>query len=206
MVGGQVCGHLPCARHRTERAIALREKVRALLGITRKMVGHHIQRGGRPGSSRIRPSAALVIALLIVSTMTACESQDSVGQPRGPLTVEAAILGTGQERLDRLQQVDDLVAECMRRNGWEYTLEPVRVEGYQGFYDSLSSETASKWGYGITAPLIRGGEFDTEFGVNPNGTSQAQRDYADALEDDAYAQYMRDLSGARVSDAPEGLS
>lgn len=184
--------------HRMHRILVTEQ-----MGITRVMVGRHAWRGDHLRTGKHRIWVSLLAVLLILSSLAACSGASSDDEQTGPWTVADALLGTGQERIDRLQKVNDLVAACMRRNGWEYTAQLVRVESYQAFYDVLDSATAAEWGYGITAPMTRSDEFNLDFGSVPSPGAQTQREYLETLDADAFAEYLRDLNGAVVSDAPE---
>jgi hypothetical protein len=153
-------------------------------------------------------TGVVAVCLLGGMGLASDNSGSSAAPVDGPLTVDQAVLGTGQERLDRIQEVNDLTTGCMRERGWEYWSEPARLDPAESFLASVSVETAARWGYGLTAMYTRPEQFEAEFGSwDADPLRRKNLDYAKALDPDVYGEYLRDLNGAiRLDDLPEDIS
>ncbi|MFT4232230.1 MAG: hypothetical protein QM606_05570 [Leucobacter sp.] len=149
------------------------------------------------------PAAALLAAVAL--TLTGCSGDGSksgdgkTSVEEGPLTKYLSALWDGeeytQEQLDAdTKKTEDLVAECMSKEGFEYT--PNLQNGgtvYSSEDDSIdwgSKEFAEQYGYGIVSwPGMEDQESAGEEYVDPN------QDYIDSLSESEQQAYYEALYG-----------
>ena len=153
------------------------------------------------------------LALALASIAAACSSGDPVGEPADggepadePTTL-AEFLGApwlsfnpeDQETMfvRQQQQVQEMVADCMAREGFEYV--PTAAPQSDFFYsDPFDAEFAREHGFGITTSLDTMGEASSDAFVADN-VSDPNTEIVDALSESERAAYFEALYGGEPS-------
>lgn len=103
------------------------------------------------------------------------------------------------EELERMREVEDLVAECMVEEGFEYTANVVNPEEFvspwQEAQELPPDEFAEQYGYGIST--MHYSEIEENLPENPN------QEYRESLSPEAVEAYERALYGDMTSWDPE---
>jgi hypothetical protein len=154
-------------------------------------------------SPRTESGVCLAGALVFVVSLAACGNPDQASQDASPLN---AIFGTplspAEERAKQLQQ-EELVATCMKAEGWEYT--PVdyaaQFNNQPEFEDPTDPGYGEKYGYGIVhnyeiyeLPYLD--DEGNQTGDGPFGEfHDPNQDYLNSLSPDEMQQYYAALQG-----------